>query len=342
MRAHLVVVPSPALDHDLGLAQAVEDLAVEQLVAEPGVEALDEAVLPGAARGDVGGLGTHRRDPCLDRLGHELRSVVGADVARHTAQDEEIGQDIDHVHGLELAGDPDRQALVRELVDDVEHAVLPSVVGAVLDEVVGPDVVRALGSEPDAGSVRQPEPPALGLLPRDLKPFPPPEPLDTLAVDPPTGLAQQRRDPAIAVAAVPSGERDDVGGQRHLVVGRARRLALRGAVLAENPAGSSLGHAELGDNMLHAGAAASRAQKFPRAASARIILSSVRSDTARRSRMFSASSSLKRLIWSPFSPVSSVPPIARTASATGRPCAVSTSTCRSLLTISSPVCRFLA
>ena len=34
-------------------------------------------------------------------------------------------------------------------------------------------------------------------------------------------------------------------------------------------------------------------------------------------------------------------PIARTASATGRPCAVSTSTCRSLATISSAVCRFL-
>src|SRR4051794_39484352 len=71
---------------------------------------------------------------------------------------------------------------------------------------------------------------------------------------------------------------------------------------AENPAGSSLGHAELGDNMLHAGAAASRAQKFPRAASARIILSSVRSDTAQRSRVFSASSSFRRLTWLPFSP----------------------------------------
>jgi hypothetical protein len=40
--------------------------------------------------------------------------------------------------------------------------------------------------------------------------------------------------------------------------------------------------------------------------------------------------------------VTSLTPIARTASATGRPWAVSTSTCRSLLTISSAVCRFLA
>jgi hypothetical protein len=33
VRAHLIVVAPPALDHDLCLAQAVEDLAIEQLVA---------------------------------------------------------------------------------------------------------------------------------------------------------------------------------------------------------------------------------------------------------------------------------------------------------------------
>src|ERR1044071_938815 len=59
VRAHLVVVAPPALDHDLGLAQAVEDLAVQQLVAEPGIEALDEGALPWAAGGDVGGLGPY-------------------------------------------------------------------------------------------------------------------------------------------------------------------------------------------------------------------------------------------------------------------------------------------
>jgi hypothetical protein len=48
--------------------------------------------------------------------------------------------------------------------------------------------------------------------------------------------------------------------------------------------------AEIGD----ASPAARRARKFPRAASARIILSSVRSDTARRSRWFSAASALSR------------------------------------------------
>ena len=54
-RTPLVLV---ALDDDLGLAQSVEDLAVEQLIAKAGVETLDVAVLPRAAPLDVSGLGT--------------------------------------------------------------------------------------------------------------------------------------------------------------------------------------------------------------------------------------------------------------------------------------------
>jgi hypothetical protein len=50
-------------------------------VAPAGVEALDVAVLPGAAPLDVGGLGTDNRDPFLHCLGDELRSVVGPDVS---------------------------------------------------------------------------------------------------------------------------------------------------------------------------------------------------------------------------------------------------------------------
>jgi hypothetical protein len=89
-----VVVASPALDDDLGLAQSVEDLAVEQLIAKAGVEALDVAVLPRAASLDVSGLGTDSRDPFLHGLGDELRSVVGPDVSGDAPQDEEVGQNV--------------------------------------------------------------------------------------------------------------------------------------------------------------------------------------------------------------------------------------------------------
>ena len=252
MRPDGIVMPAPALDDDLRLAQRVEDLAVEQLVAEPGIEALDIAILPGAARRDVGGLGPDRRDPLLDGLGDELRAVVGADVAGHAAQDEQVGQHVDDVDGLELASDADRQALVRELVDDVEHAELPSVMRAVLDEVVGPDVVAMLGPQPDARSVRQPEPSAFGLLPGDLQPLASPDPLDPLVVDEPACSAQQLGDLAVAVAAVLPGKLDDVGGEPLLVVSTPRDLALRRAMLAERRAGATLGYTQLPANMLDA------------------------------------------------------------------------------------------
>jgi hypothetical protein len=50
-----VVVASPAFDDDLGLAQSVEDLSIEQLIAKACIEALDVAVLPRAAALDICG-----------------------------------------------------------------------------------------------------------------------------------------------------------------------------------------------------------------------------------------------------------------------------------------------
>ena len=69
----MIVVASPALDDDLGLAQSIEDLAVEQLIAKASVEALDVAVLPRTAPLDIGSLGADSGDPSLDGLGDELR-----------------------------------------------------------------------------------------------------------------------------------------------------------------------------------------------------------------------------------------------------------------------------
>jgi hypothetical protein len=59
------------------------------------------------------------------------------------------------------------------------------------DEVVGPDMIALLRAQPDARSVGQPEPGALGLLRRDLQPLASPDALDPLVVDYPARLAQQ-------------------------------------------------------------------------------------------------------------------------------------------------------
>ena len=91
---------------------------------------------------------------------------------------------------------------------------LLSVVRPVLDEVVGPDVVVMLGPQPDARSVRQPEPSAFGLLPGDLQPLASPNPLDPLVVDEPACSAQQLGDLAVAVASVLPSKLDDVALSR--------------------------------------------------------------------------------------------------------------------------------
>jgi helix-turn-helix protein len=56
-------VAPPILDHDLCLAQRVEDLAVDQLVTKPGVEAFHVSILPWAAWRYVGGSGPHHSNP---------------------------------------------------------------------------------------------------------------------------------------------------------------------------------------------------------------------------------------------------------------------------------------
>ena len=134
------------------------------------------------------------------------------------------------------------------------------IMGAVLDKVVGPDVVAVLRPQTDAGAVRQPQACALGLLRRNLQPLAPPDPLDALVVHEPAGSAQKRADLAIAVAAILAGELDEVGRERLLVVTAPRHLALCRAMLTERPAGPALGDPQGLHDVLDTGAAARRAQ----------------------------------------------------------------------------------
>ena len=69
----------------------------------------------------------------------------------------------------------------------------------------------------------------------------------------------------------------------------------RMTVLTERPAGAALGNLQHITDMVDAKTSASGAQKFPRDASCRISLSSVRSAIALRSRLFSVSRSFIRL-----------------------------------------------
>lgn len=69
MRSQRVEVASPAFDDDVGSCEAIEDLAVEKLVAEASIERLGEAAFLGAAGRDLGSLRASRANPGLHGFG---------------------------------------------------------------------------------------------------------------------------------------------------------------------------------------------------------------------------------------------------------------------------------
>ena len=144
--------------------------------------------------------------------------VVGPDIGRDAAQDEQIRQDIDDVGRRRLAPDPDCQALPGELVQEVERAKGPPVMGPMMHEVIEPNTVpparRAAGHRNRRSAQTSP----LRLLSGHLQPLAPPQALDLLVVDLPAGVVQQGRDPPVSVTTVPVGELDYVRDQATLVV----------------------------------------------------------------------------------------------------------------------------
>ena len=78
MRTLIVILGAPLLKDDLCFEQAAEEFAVEALIAQLVVEALDVTVLPRRARPNVDGLDRLLLEPVLDRVGDELRAIVAA------------------------------------------------------------------------------------------------------------------------------------------------------------------------------------------------------------------------------------------------------------------------
>ncbi len=118
-----VVVFPPSFDDDLGFSERVEDFTVQQLVSEPGVEALYIAVLPRASRLDIGGLGANGCNPIPNRLSDELGAIIASHICRWPTQDEQVGQSVDHISRVQLSLDPDRQALPTKLNEDVQRVL---------------------------------------------------------------------------------------------------------------------------------------------------------------------------------------------------------------------------
>ena len=97
-----VVFVLPSGSKRPGGPDTLEDLHLQDRVAESPVEALGEAVLPGAPRLDGERADVYLLMPMPQRLGKELGPVVAANVPGHTTHREQCGERVDHI----LARDP--------------------------------------------------------------------------------------------------------------------------------------------------------------------------------------------------------------------------------------------
>ena len=123
MRAVVVVVGTPGLEHSAGVQERAEQGLVEQFVAQPTDEPLGEGVLRRFARRDVVPFDLVLVRPSQDGVAGELGTVVA---------DNGLGLAPRGEKPIELTGDPDPrdrgirnegQAFARAIIDHHEDAV---------------------------------------------------------------------------------------------------------------------------------------------------------------------------------------------------------------------------
>ena len=85
-------MPPPGLDQHFGLGEAVEDFAVEQLIAKRPVEAFVVAVLPRRTGRDVERCDPDLPEPFLDRRRDKFAANIGPDIGWRPAGDEQLGK----------------------------------------------------------------------------------------------------------------------------------------------------------------------------------------------------------------------------------------------------------
>lgn len=145
-----VVEASPLLDQHLRLLQRGEDFHVQALVSQLAVEALIVTILPGAPGCNKRRFDLESSEPMTHGLGNKLGPVVGADMFRRPMQQKQLRQHIENILAVQLPLHMDGQALACVLVNDGEHAECLAVMGAILDEVIGPDMALVGRSQSDA------------------------------------------------------------------------------------------------------------------------------------------------------------------------------------------------
>lgn len=217
MRADRIVVGDPAPGQNLCFVHVAKQLAIEELVAHPGVETFAIAIFPRTAGLDVGRDHTDTGKPFADLVGSELAAIVAAQVLGTPPGHHQVRKNLNNAAAFPAAARQRGQALPGKFVNDVQPPDLPAVHGLVLDEVIAPDMVPALRTKADAAAIRKPEPALLALLDRQLQAFLPPDALDPFVVDLAPAVSDQARYLAIADPSEIAGLVNDLGTQLILI-----------------------------------------------------------------------------------------------------------------------------
>ena len=147
MRPLLVVIAPPGLQYGTGVRQRAEQRLVQQLVAQPAVEAFDEAVLLRLARRDVMPADAGRIRPAQDRVRGQLGAIVADDRVRASLAPSNDAVEFPRraPPGDRGVGDQ-RQTLPGAVVDNRQDPEAAAVGQLVVNEVQAPALVGASGT----------------------------------------------------------------------------------------------------------------------------------------------------------------------------------------------------
>ena len=94
------------------------------------------------------------------------------------------------------------QALAGAFIQYRQHPEAPAIPGPGMDEVIAPNVIAMLGTEPHTGTIIEPEPPAFRLTLRYLQTLLPPKTFYPFVINLPAVIVQQRDNTPVSVPTI--------------------------------------------------------------------------------------------------------------------------------------------
>ena len=142
VRPHRIVVDSPLFYENLRFLKCIEYLCIEEFVSKSCIKAFAKSIFPGTARFDISSFRSNSWDSISYWLRYKLRSIIGSDVFWESPDDEKIGQNIDNILWVEFSVHPNCQAFTSVFIQNVECPECFAVLGSIMHEVIGPDMIR--------------------------------------------------------------------------------------------------------------------------------------------------------------------------------------------------------